>query len=134
MWGNKQEKNEVVEVYTKVEEPTRGASEVGVVSQNSSFKGDISYSGRLNIDGLVEGNIKPASVDNTEVFIGKTGRVTGTIEATSVIIEGEILGTIKGNDTVDIKQTAKVSGEVLYRTLIVDGGSSIEAKLSKIKD
>lgn len=133
MWGDKEKTKLDIFTQNSVNNPTV-SEEVGVISKNTEFKGDINYSGRLNIEGTVEGNIKPKNLETTEIYIGKTGKVTGIIEATTIVIEGEILGTVKGNDVVDLKNSAKISGEVYYKHLIVDSGASIEAKLSKIKD
>ncbi|MEH6443331.1 MAG: polymer-forming cytoskeletal protein [Oceanospirillaceae bacterium] len=61
-----------------------------IIARNNKISGDLNITGKLHIDGVVEGNI--TSVD--DISIGKTGRILGIVKAKNVTVSGYIEGEI----------------------------------------
>ena len=99
-----------------------------IIANSVTIKGDIQSSGVLRIDGEVQGNV----TSNARIIIGKSGRITGNIQAESCEIEGITNGTIQVKGTLALKSTAKVDGEISTQKLIVDEGAVINVSAIKM--
>lgn len=71
----------------------------------------------LHIDGVLEGNI----VAKTNVAIGKTGNVDGSIDAEHLVISGKLMGNCTCN-TVEILPQGRIDGNVVAKELIIEKG------------
>ncbi len=63
-----------------------------LISKDSEIIGDIKFSGDIEIQGLVRGNIIASSDNGCSIRLVDGGRVEGEIHAPKVIINGEIKG------------------------------------------
>jgi cytoskeletal protein CcmA (bactofilin family) len=52
----------------------------------------------------------------TEIVVGKSGKVTGGIAAETIVIDGEVHGTIRA-PSVSLTATARVQGEIHHCSL-----------------
>src|SRR5260221_6227217 len=79
-----------------------------IIGADFRVKGDISCEGDIQLEGLVEGNIK-----SVRLTVGETGVVKGDVHAEGVRVQGKIVGTIRAN-TVDLAGTGHVTGDILH--------------------
>lgn len=70
----------------------------GFFDKDTEFKGDLSFKGSFRIDGFFKGTI----VSDSMLVIGEQGKVEADIKAGYVVINGEIRGTIRAEDKVEI--------------------------------
>ena len=82
-----------------------GRSHIGETMQ---LEGDLRTSGSIDIAGLINGNVFVS-----ELTITESGSVRGTVEATTVEINGHLEGKISA-DTVIIGRTAVVKGDIFF--------------------
>ena len=78
------------------EKPGFGSSSsTTLISRDAEVVGDINFSGALDIEGVVKGNIiaKSGGKDAVVRIVDK-GRVEGEIRAPSVIVNGTIVGDL----------------------------------------
>ncbi|MCJ8336989.1 MAG: polymer-forming cytoskeletal protein [Pseudomonadales bacterium] len=61
-----------------------------IIAKGNKISGEMSFTGKLHIDGCVEGNI--TSVEN--VSIGKSGKVNGVIRAKNITVCGLLEGEV----------------------------------------
>ena len=61
-----------------------------IIAKGNKISGEMSFTGKLHIDGCVEGNI--TSVEN--VSIGKSGKVNGIIRAKNISVSGLLEGEV----------------------------------------
>ncbi len=92
------------------------------IGEDSSFEGRFSIRGSLRIDGAFEG--QALSVDQLQV--GPKGRVKTDISATSVVVEGLVIGTIAASRRVLLLATARVLGDIKTPELIIQDGVILE--------
>ncbi|MCH6549550.1 MAG: polymer-forming cytoskeletal protein, partial [Proteobacteria bacterium] len=72
---------------------------VYVIGPTLVFKGELSADEDLIIEGRIEGTIAHHKMNLT---VGKQGRVKADIDATSVIIEGQLVGDIRSDGIVTL--------------------------------
>ena len=100
-----------------------GRSHIGETMQ---IEGDLRTSGSVDVAGLVNGNIFVSEITVTE-----TGSIRGTIEATSIEINGHIEGKIAA-DTVIVGKTAVIKGDIFFKnTLKTEEGADIDGYIKR---
>ena len=100
-----------------------GRSHVGETMQ---LEGDLRTSGSVDVAGLVNGNIFVS-----EITITETGSIRGSIEATSIEINGHIEGKIAA-DTVIVGKTAVIKGDIFFKnTLKTEEGADIDGYIKR---
>lgn len=87
-----------------------------LIASSMTITGDLKGTDSIQIEGTVIGDVV---VKNT-LIIGQTGRVEGNIEADTIVINGELKGTIKCK-TLDVMQTGKVSKHIHAKNIRLDG-------------
>jgi cytoskeletal protein CcmA (bactofilin family) len=78
------------------------------LENGTNFKGDLTFEGRVRIDGKFEGNIN--SKDALE--IGENAVVDAEIHVGKVVISGKVSGNINATESVEINKTAQVHGNI----------------------
>ncbi len=99
-----------------------------IIGSDVTIKGDITTLGEMQLDGIIEGDVRSASLT-----IGEQGSVQGVVTAEEVIVKGSVTGQIKGRN-IRIEKSAKVKGDLFHETLSVEAGAYIEGKLTHKKD
>ncbi len=96
------------------------------VSQGITIKGEIFGKEDLFIDGAIQGKIH---FSDGCVTIGPNGRVNADIEAREIIIRGEVTGTLKARERVEIWGTGKLSGDMQTRGIVIEDGATLRGKV-----
>ena len=100
-----------------------GRSHIGETMQ---IEGDLRTSGSIDVAGLINGNIFVSEITVTE-----TGSVRGSIEATSIEINGHVEGKIAA-DTVILGKTAVIKGDIFFKnTLKTEEGADIDGYIKR---
>ena len=96
-----------------------------VISQGTVIKGDINSNDALQVDGQVEGNM---TVKNT-ITVGKDGRITADVTATSLEIHGKIIGDVEATDRVSIERSGSVEGNIRSPKLMISEGAHFKGNI-----
>lgn len=94
--------------------------------QSIVIKGDISGNEDLVIAGRVEGSI---TLEGRVLTLAQGSQVVGEIEAGTVIVSGDVKGTVSAKERLELKNTAVVDGKLNSARLIVADGSNINAQV-----
>ena len=94
------------------------------IGEDSFFEGRFAIRGSLRIDGRFEG--QALLVDQLQ--IGPKGKVKATVIATSVVVEGIIIGNVSASRRVLLLATARVLGDIKTPELIIQDGVVLEGK------
>ena len=104
------------------------------IGEESFFEGRYAIKGSLRIDGKFEGE----SLLVDQLLVGAKGRVKTDIIATSVVVEGIVLGNISASRRILLLSTARVLGNLKTPELIIQDGVVLEGKCTishvEIKD
>ena len=98
-----------------------------IISEGSEFKGNIRTSGEIQIDGVVNGNIRAK-----QIVVGITGNVRGNVTANFLRICGKIEGEIRA-ETLEIVSSASVKGNVYKKTISMEAGSKIIGNINELE-
>lgn len=79
-----------------------------IIASGTTLKGDISSSGDIRIDGVLQGNIHCTA----KVVIGSNGVVNGDIAGQQADIMGKVTGTIKVKELLQLKGGSQVNGNI----------------------
>ena len=107
------------------QQPIRSKN-VSVIGPTLVFKGELSADEDLVIDGKIEGTIAHHKKNLT---IGKEGRVTADIHASSVLVEGELNGDIHSDGLVSLANSARVIGDIYCNRLVTEEGARFNGKI-----
>ena len=100
-----------------------GRSHIGETMQ---LEGDLRTSGSIDIAGLINRNVFVS-----ELTIKESGSVRGTVEATTIEINGHLEGRISA-DTVIIGRTAVVKGDIFFKSsLKTEEGADIDGYIKR---
>jgi cytoskeletal protein CcmA (bactofilin family) len=94
------------------------------IGENSYFEGRFAVKGSLKIDGRFEG--ETLLVDQLQ--IGAKAKVKTDIAATSVVVEGIVIGNISATRRILLLSTARVLGDLKTPELIIQDGVVLEGR------
>lgn len=100
----------------KSNQPNTTSAQTNILGSSTKIVGDIESEGDFRIDGTVEGTITTKG----KVVIGKTGKVTGKVNATNADIEGFFSGDLIIDQLLTIRKTATIEGNVHITKLAVE--------------
>lgn len=126
MWGqekqeevstDEQERKETADVAANF--TTEDASGIiAFVGKGVEFKGTISYSGTVRIDGYLDGEIHTDGV----LLVGEEAVIQAKITAGTIVCKGKITGDIVAKERVRLRAPAVVSGSVKTPILSMEDG------------
>ncbi|MEX2444349.1 MAG: polymer-forming cytoskeletal protein [Alkalispirochaeta sp.] len=96
-----------------------------IVGAGTYFKGNISVSGLLRIDGDFSGGVKSSG----RVIIGRGGRADCTVDAATVVIGGVFRGTVYASDKVIALDTAIIIGNIYSPRIIAESGVILDGAM-----
>lgn len=102
--------------------PATQSAVTGVIDPGCEFEGKLCFQGTVRIAGTFRGEIFTPDT----LIVGEGARVHGEIEAGTVIISGEVNGTIKAKHRVEIHRPAIFRGDIFTPSLSVDEGVIFE--------
>ncbi len=103
------------------------------VGAGAVFEGTLRFSGRIEIEGRVSGNIVADAAADSEVVVAGPGVVQGQIDAARVVISGTVEGPVRASVRLDVLAGAKVSGDLTYRDLQIQHGAVVTGSLQPIE-
>lgn len=99
---------------------------VSVIGPTLVFKGELSADEDLVIEGDIEGTI---AHHKKHLTIGKQGRVKADIHASSVIVEGRLIGDIHSEGVVSLANGAEVTGNIYCGRIVMEDGARFKGKI-----
>ncbi len=102
--------------------PVTHLAVTGVIDQGCEFEGKLCFQGTVRISGTFRGEIFTPDT----LVVGEGARVNAKIEAGTVIISGEVIGSISARHRVEIHKPAGLRGDIVTPSLKVDEGVIFE--------
>jgi cytoskeletal protein CcmA (bactofilin family) len=98
-------------------------SSASIITPGTSIKGEIRCEGNILLNGEFEGII----ISQSEVVVGKSGRVSGEIQAAKLLVSGEFRGNFTG-EVIDIMPYGKVYGDVKVNNIVIEPNAVFEGE------
>lgn len=109
--------------------PKSSVSSVGAqstIGKTLLIKGEITGSGSVHIEGKVEGSIE---LPDDRVTVGRNGRVSANIAAQDIVVLGEVLGSCKASDHLNIRCDGSLYGDVIVSRISVEEGAYLTGSI-----
>jgi cytoskeletal protein CcmA (bactofilin family) len=113
-----------------MKKPATITNSTSLIAKGMEFQGDLRFSGILEIEGLVVGNVIAVDESTTEVRIRETGVVKGLINVPVVIVNGVVEGDIYCSNHMELAAKARVTGSVYYHLLEMVLGCVVRGTLT----
>jgi len=124
MWGQERKPTDQVNegednAEGTPEKPAQGGQDISAfVGKGVEFKGTISYSGTVRIDGYLDGEIHTDGI----LLIGEDAVLQAKITAGTVVCKGKVTGDIVVKEQVKLRAPAVVNGSVKTPLLSMEDG------------
>jgi cytoskeletal protein CcmA (bactofilin family) len=92
------------------------------LGKDTEFEGKLSFTGAVRVDGRFSGEIFTEGT----LIVGETAVVESDIQASHIIISGEVHGNIAARDRIEIHAPGKVFGNIQAKTVTIDEGVVFE--------
>lgn len=106
----------------------RPRSGVSVLSSDLTVIGNITTEGDIQIEGVVEGDIRAHLVT-----IGESATIRGEIVAEDMVINGRVIGRVRGLK-IRLTSTALVEGDIIHKTIAIEAGAHFEGSVQRHDD
>lgn len=99
-----------------------------VLSADLNITGNIKTTGDINIEGVVEGDIRAHLLT-----VGEGATVKGECIADDVVVNGRVVGKVRGLK-VRLTSTARVEGDIIHKTIAIESGAHFEGSVQRQED
>ncbi|MGK0498380.1 MAG: cytoskeletal protein CcmA (bactofilin family) [Oceanicoccus sp.] len=107
-----------------------GGHSTTLIAKDAELIGDLKFTGDLEIQGVVRGNIiAKAEAKGATVRIVEGGRVEGEVHAPKIIVNGDIKGDVHCSEHVELAAKAQVQGNVHYQLIEMVKGAQLNGNL-----
>ena len=109
--------------------PRSSVSAVGAqstIGKSLFFKGEITGSESIHIEGKIEGSI---ALPGDRVTVGRDGRVSANIAAQDIVVLGEVLGNCNASDHLSIRRDGSLCGDVVVSRISVEEGAYLTGSI-----
>jgi cytoskeletal protein CcmA (bactofilin family) len=142
MWNREGPANDIRDVKRQDREPgmiqpigsAQSAEErrpVAWVGKSVVFKGTLTSSEDMTIDGHVEGSIE---VRDQGLTIGPDADIRADIVAKTIIIHGAVIGNIRAGAKVDIRATGRIEGDLTAPSIVIAEGAVISGRVNTLTE
>ncbi len=100
-----------------------------LISRATKVIGDLHFTGELQLEGKVTGNIIAEDEKDAKVVIADTGVVEGEIRAPVVIVNGKVLGNIYSSKHLELAAKGNVTGTVHYHSIEMVKGAQVNGSM-----
>ena len=102
------------------------------IGRGARVEGTVRFSGRLEVEGRVQGTILAEDVRSSAVRVSASGQVDGAIEAAVVHVAGTVNGPIRASKRLVVQSGARLNGDLLYRDLQLEYGALVTGSLKSL--
>jgi len=98
------------------------------LSSDLVVSGNLKTTGDLQVEGMIEGDIRAHLLT-----VGEGATVKGEIVADDVVVNGRIIGRVRGLK-VRLTSTARVEGDIIHKTIAIESGAHFEGSVQRQDD
>ena len=100
-----------------------------LISKSTELVGDVRFSGNLEVEGKIRGNIFAEDGADARVRILDKGAIEGEIHVPTVVVNGSVSGNVYSSKHVELASKALVQGNVHYRVIEMVKGAQVNGNL-----
>lgn len=100
-----------------------------LISSKVQIRGDVHFSGGVQIDGKVYGNVIASDNSNAFIQITDQGFVQGDIRVPQVVINGRVEGNVYSSKHLELAEKATIAGDVYYNLIEMVMGATVNGSM-----
>lgn len=100
-----------------------------LISRATKVIGDLHFTGELQLEGKVTGNIIAEDEKDAKLVIADTGVVEGEIRAPVIIVNGKVTGDIYSSKHLELASKGHVTGTVHYQSIEMVKGAQLNGSM-----
>ena len=100
-----------------------------LISRAAKIVGDLHFSGDLQIEGKICGNVIAEGDKDAKLVVAESGLVEGDIRAPVAVINGKVIGDIHSSKHIELVAKAIVEGSIHYQLIEMVKGSQVNGNL-----
>lgn len=100
-----------------------------LISRATKVIGDLYFTGELQLEGKVTGNIIAEDEKDAKVVVANTGIVEGEVRAPVVIVNGKVVGNIYSSKHLELAAKGNVTGTVHYQSIEMVKGAQVNGSM-----
>ena len=105
-----------------------GSVSPSVLSADLTIHGNLKTSGDIQVEGVVEGDIRAHLLT-----VGESATIKGEIVADDIVVNGRVIGRVRGLK-VRLTSTARVEGDIIHKTIAIESGAHFEGSVQRQED
>lgn len=100
-----------------------------LISRATKVVGDVYFTGELQLEGKVTGNLIAENEKDAKLVIADTGLVEGDVRAPVIIVNGRVLGNIYSSKHLELAAKGNVVGTVHYHSIEMVKGAQVNGSM-----
>ena len=108
--------------------PAKPKPAASVLSSDLTITGNVRSSGDIQIEGVVEGDVRAQTL-----IVGEGATVKGEVVADEVIVHGRVVGRLRGLK-VRLSTSARCEGDIVHKTIAIESGAHFEGSVQRQED
>jgi cytoskeletal protein CcmA (bactofilin family) len=100
--------------------------QAAIIGKSLVIKGEVTGSESICIEGKVEGSI---NLPGNRVTIGRNGRVSASITAREIVVQGEVVGNVTAGDRLDVRSEGSLTGDASAQRISLADGAFFKGKI-----
>ncbi len=100
-----------------------------LISSKVEIRGDVHFSGGVQIDGKVFGNVIASDNSNAYIQITDQGFVQGDIRVPQVVVNGRVEGNVYSSKHLELAEKATIAGDVYYNLIEMVMGAAVNGSM-----
>ena len=99
------------------------------LNEGTDFKGLLTFSGTVRIDGKFEGEIITKDV----LVIGESAQVKAEVTVGQILVKGKLIGNINSTQKIEIFTLGQVIGNIRTPALLMEEGAILEGQCEMVR-
>jgi cytoskeletal protein CcmA (bactofilin family) len=99
------------------------------LGEGTEFEGKLIFTGAVRLDGKFKGEI----LGKGTLVVGQGGRIEADIQVDSLMVGGDVRGTVEVRERMEIDSTGRLTGNIKTGVFIVHEGGLFEGNCQMAK-
>ena len=108
--------------------PAKPKPAASVLSSDITITGNVRSSGDIQVEGVVEGDVRAHTL-----IVGETATVKGEVVAEEVVVHGRVVGRLRGLK-IRLSSSARCEGDIVHKTIAIESGAHFEGSVQRQED
>jgi cytoskeletal protein CcmA (bactofilin family) len=108
----------------------RDANQInGLIDRGCSVVGKLTFDGTVQVNGDFTGEI----LSDGTLIVGPEAKISAKVQIDTIIIEGNIEGTIEAKQRVELRNGSTLVGDIISPALVVEEGAVFQGRSQMLR-